>query len=245
MNNRLAFSVGIVDVTDYVDIYGLVNPWTDFSNLAFSNGPTIPAPSQGLGGALYVRPTENLYVLGGIADANGNPNEPGDFFDSFFDDAEYFTHVEVGWISSWEKRFNDNIHLTAWHVDEREQAHVSDGWGVAFSFSKLIEDAWEPFFRAGYAKDGGALWEGSISAGVGYHIRKKGDTIGLGLNWSNPNEDTVGPDMEDQYTAEVYYRWQVLKPLTITPDLQLLMNPALNSDENVIAIFGLRVRINI
>ena len=50
MDNRLAFAIGVVDVTDYVDTYGLVNPWTDFSNLAFSNGPTIAAPSQGLGG---------------------------------------------------------------------------------------------------------------------------------------------------------------------------------------------------
>ena len=190
-----------------------------------------------------MRPAENFYLLGGIADANGDPTDPGNVFDSFFNDAEFFTHIEVGWISSWERRFSDNIHLTAWHVDEREQAQVSDGWGVAFSFSRLFADTWEPFFRAGYARDGGSLWERSISAGLGYHTRKKSDVLGLGLNWSRPNEDTFGPGLDDQVTAEIYYRVQVLKVLTLTPDVQLLFNPALNPEENMIAIFGIRGRI--
>ena len=88
-----------------------------------------------LGAAMRIMATENIYIVGGLADANGHPTQPGELFDSFFDDTEYFTHLEIGWISSWEKRFNDNIHLTAWHADERDRAQVSDGWGMAFSFS--------------------------------------------------------------------------------------------------------------
>jgi porin len=244
LRNRVAFVAGVVDSTDYVDVYGLVNPWTDFSNLAFSTDPTIPAPDQGLGAAVRVMPTENIYIIGGIADANGDPTNPGDSVNSFFSDAEFFTHIEVGWISSWNRRFSDNIHLTAWHADERKQAGVSDGWGLAFSFSRLFADTWEPFFRAGYSEDGGALWECSISAGIGYHTRKKSDVIGLGLNWSRPSEDTFGPGLDDKYTAEIYYRLQVLKVLTITPDIQVLFNPALKPDEDVIFVFGLRGRIS-
>ena len=44
LENRLAYIVGIVDVTDYVGVYGLVNPWTDFINLAFSTGAVRTAP---------------------------------------------------------------------------------------------------------------------------------------------------------------------------------------------------------
>ena len=172
LDNRVAFVAGVVDTTDYVDLYGLFNPWTDFSNLAFSTDPTIPAPNQGLGAAVRVMATENFYILGGIADANGDPTNPGDSINSFFSRAEFFTHIEVGWIASWERRFSDNIHLTAWHVDEREQAQVPNGWGVAFSFSRLFADKWEPFFRAGYAEDGGALWERSVSVGLGHHTLK-------------------------------------------------------------------------
>jgi len=163
----------------------------------------------------------------------------------FFDDAEYFTHLEMGWISSWARRYNDNIHLTFWHAGEREQAQVSDGWGLAFSFGRLIDDKWEPFFRAGYADDGGALWEGSVSAGFGYHTRQGSDVLGFGLNWSRPNEDTFGADLDDQYTAEVYYRLQLFKILAVTPDVQLLFNPALNPDEDFIGVFSIRTRISL
>ena len=61
--------------------------------------------------------------------------------------------------------------------------------------------------------------ERSVSAGLGYHTRKGSDMIGPGLNWSRPWEDTFGPGLVDQYTAEIYYRFQVLKVLTITPDV--------------------------
>lgn len=244
LDNRVAFVAGVVDTTDYVDVYGLFNPWTDFSNLAFSTDPTIPAPNQGLGAAVRVMATDNVYILGGIADANGDPTNPGDSINSFFSRAEFFTHIEVGWIASWERRFSDNIHLTAWHVDEREQAQVPNGWGVAFSFSRLFADKWEPFFRAGYAEDGGALWERSVSVGLGYHTRKESDVLGFGFNWSRPSSETFGPGLDDQYTAEIFYRFQLLKILTITPDVQLVFNPALNPDKDMIAIFGIRGRIS-
>ncbi len=51
---RFAFVAGAVDATDYIDIYGLTNPWTHFQNLAFLTDPTIPVPNQGLGAALGV-----------------------------------------------------------------------------------------------------------------------------------------------------------------------------------------------
>ena len=47
-----------------------------------------------------------------------------------------------------------------------------------------------------------------------------------------------------QYTAEVFYRLQAFPHITITPDLQLLMNPALNPDQDHIWIAGLRVRLS-
>jgi porin len=244
LDNRLAFVAGVVDSTDYVDVYGLVSPWTAFSNLAFSTDPTIPAPNQGLGAAVSVMATDNVYVLGGMADANGDPTAPGDSFDSFFNASEYFTHIEIGWTSSYEKRFSDNIHITAWHADERKEAHVPDGWGVAFSFSRLVAEKWEPFVRAGYANDGGALWERSLSVGIGYHTRKKSDLLALGLNWGRPSEETFGSGLDDQYTVELFYRFQLLKSLTITPDVQLLVNPANNPNEDVIAIFGIRARLS-
>ncbi|MFM1817100.1 MAG: hypothetical protein RLZ98_3795, partial [Pseudomonadota bacterium] len=135
-NDRFAYVVGIVDVTDYVGVYGLVNPWADFLNLAFSTDPTIPAPDQGFGAAIRWRFADHYYVLAGLADANGDPGDPWDSVDAFFDDGEAFKHIEVGWYGSWETRIENNVHLTLWQVDERTEAGIADGWGAAFSYSK-------------------------------------------------------------------------------------------------------------
>lgn len=52
-----------------------------------------------------------------------------------------------------------------------------------------------------------------------------------------------GDGLEDQYTVEVYYRLQIFQHATITPDVQYLVNPALNPEEDNIGVFGLRARV--
>jgi porin len=242
-DNRLAYIVGIVDVTDYVGVYGLVNPWTDFINLAFSTDPTTPAPDQGFGAAVRWNPAEHYYVLAGLADANGDPRDPMDSVDGFFNEREYFKHIEVGWFGSWESRFDDNIHLTYWHADERTEAGVPDGWGVQVSVSRKLDARWLPFLRIGYADGGGAPLERSVSTGFAYYPSSDNSVFGLGINWGRPNRDSFGNTSNDQYTVEAYYRFQLFEQLAITPDLQLIKQPALNPEQDFIWIAGLRARL--
>ena len=243
LDNRLAYIVGIVDVTDYVGVYGLVNPWTDFINLAFSTDPTTPAPDQGFGGAVRWNPAEHTYVLAGLADANGNPRDPMDSVNGFFNEGEYFKHIEAGLFGSWESRFDDNIHLTYWHADERTEAGVPDGWGVQASISRRLDARWLPFLRIGYADDGGAPLDRSVSTGFAYSPSGNDSVFGLGINWGRPNPASFGADTNDQYTLEAYYRFQLFERLAITPDLQLIQQPAKNPEQDFIWIAGLRARL--
>lgn len=241
-DNQFAYIVGQVDTTDYVDIYRLVNIWTEFNNLAFTTNPAIPVPDQGLGATVRWTIKDNYYVMAGLADTNGNPGKPFDGFDSFFDEHEYFKHIEFGWAGSWEQRFADNIHLTLWQADERKQANVPDGWGTAFSFSREF-GKWLPFLRVGYGDGGGAILDRSISIGFGHSSARQSDRFGLGLQWGRPNKEIYGTTGDDQYTVETYYRMQVLKHLQVVPDVQLLINPAFNPDEDRVWVFGLRARL--
>ncbi len=243
-DNRLAYIVGIVDVTDYVGVYGLVNPWTDFLNLAFSTDPTTPAPDQGFGAAMRWNPAEHYYILAGLADANGDPTRPGDSVDAFFRDGEYFKHIEVGWFGDWDTRFEENIHVTLWYADEREAAGIPDGWGVQFSFNRRFDAHWLPFLRVGYGDGGGAPLERSISAGFAYDGLGDDTVLGLGLNWGQPNDDVFDAASDDQYTLEAYVRLQVLPRLAITPDIQLIKNPVSNPEDDMIWVAGLRARLS-
>jgi len=241
-NNRFSVLGGIIDVTDFVDVYGLFNPWTEFNNYAFSTNPTIPVPSQGLGGAARWSITPNIYIDGSIADANGDPSDPGDAIDSFFDTREYFKHLEFGWAGSWERRFEDNAHITAWHVDARQQAGVGSGRGMALSFSHLFSDRWMPFVRAGYSDGGGASFERLISTGLGYQLDESDHYVGVGASWGRPPTDTTGGNAVDQYTLEAYYRVQFFHHLQIVPSVQYIIDPAYNQSVDDLWVLSLRAR---
>jgi porin len=241
---KVTVLAGFLDATDYVDVYSLASPWTGFLNFAFSTGSqTIPVPNDAaLGVAAGAMLTDNLFLIGGLVDSNADPAEFWQGFDTFFNDNEYFKSVEIGWTASQDRIYLDNVHLTLWHADERVEGATPSGWGANISWTKHVGGRWLPFVRAGWADDGGTLMQKSVSVGFGYQKNPGKNLLGLGLNWGEPNESTWEPGLPNQYTAELFYRWQVSKAIAITPDVEYLINPALNPDTDSIWVFGLRVR---
>ncbi len=67
--------------------------------------------------------------------------------------------------------------------------------------------------------------------------------LGFGLNWGRPSESSFGPDLDEQWTVELFYRWQLTPDLAVTPDIQFIVDPALNPDEDQLWVFGLRLRL--
>jgi porin len=243
-NGRLNLVAGWLDATDYLDVYALANPWTAFLNLAFSTGSSsIPIPNEGLGIAAGGMLTESMYIVGGLADSNADPHDPGDGFSTFFNDNEFFTHVEIGWTNDFDRRYFDNTHITIWHADAREEVGVPDGWGWNFSWSRFVDDTWMPFVRAGYADDGGSLLEGSLTVGVGYYAARRSDLFGAALNWGEPNQSTFSPGLDDQLSTEIFYRLQLSENFAVTPNVQYIIDPALNPNEDSIYILGIRARL--
>jgi porin len=200
-------------------------------------------PNEGIGLAAGGMITDKFFAIGGFTDSNSDPTDPGDGFDSFFDVREYFKHIEFGWTPSKDQIYLDNVHISFWHTDEREAALTPDGWGANFSFTRYLGKKWLPFIRAGYADDGGSLLEKSVSAGFGYQRAQGKNLLGVGLNWGRPNESSFEPGLDDQYTVELFYRWNISREITLTPDIQYLKDPALNPDESSIWVFGIRARL--
>lgn len=246
-DGRATVVAGFLDTTDYVDAYALSNPWAHFGNFAFSTGSaTIGLPDDAtLGVAAAGFLTDNVYAIAGVTDANAQSNNMFQGFETFFDEKEYFTSLEIGYTTAPERLIFDNVHLTLWHTDGSETLAVNNGWGANASATWFIDEQWLPFFRAAYAEDGGALLERSVSIGLGWQPRPGPgrDVLGAGLNWGRPNADSFGPGLSDQWTAEVFYRLNLGKQLAITPSVQLISNPALNPQDDFLAIFGLRTRL--
>ena len=176
-------------------------------------------------------------LLAGLADANGDPSEPFDSARDVFDTRELFTHFAIGWTPDWADRYDQSVQLTFWHVDDRVEAGVDGGHGVAFLASARIEN-WRPFLRAAYAKDAGVLNDRSISVGTGYDARGGNDLAGLAVNWGR------APDSRrDQYTLEAFYRYDLTDYLQVTPEIQYIVNPALDPQTGELLVLGLRARL--
>jgi len=238
--------VGLLDVTDYVDVYALASPWTGFNNFAFSTGTkTINTPNDatfGVAGATMLG--ENYYAIGGVTAMNSDPKRPEENIENFFNDDKFFKSVEFGWTASHDDIYTDNVHLTLWHADESTVNGSPDGWGAAFSASRLLGDHWLPFVRGGFADEGGSLMERSVSLGTGYFgFGGPENTLSIAINWGKVNEDTYLKGLDDQVTTELFYKIKVAPFLEVTPDIQYIRKPPLNNDEGSVLLLGLRVRV--
>ena len=242
---RMEIVAGFLDATDWVDLYAFASPWNGFFNFAFSTGGgSIALPdAAAIGTYVNAMITDNLYVIGGLTDANANSKDPFGGFETFFKDHEYFKSIELGWTTDQKRFYFDNTHLTFWHADERTNDNISSGWGLNFSFAQAFNDKWMPFIRAGYADEGGSLLQKTVSTGLGYHLKDDISLLGFGFNWGQPNVGTFGQGLDDQYSFELFGRLQITQNLQVTPDIEWIINPALNPKADQSWIVGLRARL--
>ncbi len=228
---------GRYDPSDYLDVLGYSNPWTAFQNLAilFNTSIALPDASIGFGAGHWF--TDQWYALATINDANGVVSE----IDLFEGGAEFYSSAEVGWALSRKDRYTHNVHLTGWHADERDDAGVPESWGFTTGMNWTFDNTWMPFFRAGWSDGKAPLMNATATLGMLHYRADRSDLIGFAVNWGDPADDALG----DQYTAELFYRLQLSQNLAITPNVQLLIDPALNPDEDHVWIGGIRMRLTL
>ena len=87
------------------------------------------------------------------------------------------------------------------------------------------------------------------SPGRARHARlptRSADLFGLAGGWVRPVQPDLPialPMLRDQWTTEVFYRYQVTSNFAITPDFQLIFNPSLNPTKDTLSVFSVRGRI--
>jgi porin len=244
---RATFVAGFLDVTDFFDVYALASPWMHFTNFNFSTGiAAVNVPNDGyLGAAIGGWITNRIYVIGGIADQNGNPGNVFNGFETLFSKGEIFKHIEIGYTSAKDYMLLDNMHLTFWHRDATSATGDPSGWGLVLSGTKYINEKVLPFFRFAYTKDGGSFLQTALATGIGYQPIPGSHLLAAAYSWGRPNETTFGEGLTDQHLFEVFYRLQLSSRIAITPDIQFIINPALNNQQSSIFVYGIRGRISL
>jgi porin len=240
-NGQTGLIVGRYDPNDYLDVLGYSNPWATFQNLAilFNTSIALPDNSWGAGAGHWIN--DQWYAVATINDANGVVTE----VEGFSGGAEFYTSAEIGWSLTRNQRYTHNVHITGWHADKRDDAGVPESWGFALAANWTLENGIKrggtlmSFARAGWSDGTAPLANASVTLGLLYSMPNSSDQVGIAGDWSDLPDDAL----DDQYTAELFYRFQLAQNLAVTPHVQLLLDPALNPTDDQIWIGGARMRL--
>lgn len=100
---------------------------------------------------------------------------------------------------------------------------------------------WTPFLRYGNSNGGGGV-AAKEYASAGFKLKSDFDqTFSAGAAWSRPADETL----RDEYVIEASYVYQVSKNVSLTPDVQLIVNPANNPNTGKSWVLGIRALITL
>ena len=247
LDGRIGIIVGKIDPSNYFNFHGLGIPTKAFINFGSIASGTVNMHNPGFGVGLGLEITESFYAKMAFTDVYGDLYQDGNFLDfgrNFFEGGIQ-TWAEIGWAPTIDERFTKNFSLTFWRspsYTSHTGAEIEDDLGIAFSSYWLFNEFHMPFFRFGFSggKAENTFYTKDVQIGYGLNF-KSHDLFGIAFSWAEPNI----PDSKDQWTMELFYRYQLTRRLAFTPDVQWIRNPTLNPDKNSIWYFGLRGRISL
>lgn len=235
--DRLVYRVGKVDPGNIFDAGRYVSSNYAFLSPAFSDTLAMALPSTGLGAAAAIYPIANTYILGGLHDTNGAKTSLGNI-----ERSEFFAALELGAKPRYGKPGAGLYHVTLWHSDKREKANVPSGRGIAVTLEQEFgpDGNIVPFARYSYGEGGATPVRQTLAAGVGLEepFGQNHDLIGLGVSWGEPTDRTL----RDQYVFEAFYRFFITPHTHLTPDIQVIFNPAENPAEETLTVGSVRLR---
>ena len=97
-----------------------------------------------------------------------------------------------------------------------------------------------PFLRYAYAHRGLNGIRQNLSFGLGIEelFGQNDDVVGLAMSWQDPSDRS----RRDQYVLETFYRFYITPHTHLTPDIQVIVDPANAPTKNSVTVFGLRLR---
>ncbi len=242
-DGRAQISVGKLSGTSWYNNHPLSSPKRGFQNQAFITSSSKPIVDRGLGAVAGFQLTDEIQLIGGIHDANAfaawNP------FDTI-DEGEFFHSLEIRWNPSSNNKVGTllrQLRVQAWHQDARVDAGFPEANGVTFAAGRLSDDKVMPFVMGGVSDGDASFLKADLTAGVGYGFESNGviarDVLGAAMGWGDPSV----PGLRDQYSSELFFRFQLSHNLAVTPSAQLIVNPASNPYHDAVLVLGLRGRL--
>ncbi|MGI1660911.1 carbohydrate porin [Palleronia sp. KMU-117] len=241
MDGKFKFIVGKISATSWYNGYALSSPMTGFQNTGLQSSLTKPAPGRGIGGGIGYQFNPNFVMVAGVHDANAKTA------DNPFDTIhlkEFYYSTEFRWYTTTPDRSKwDQVRVQFWYQDPLEEKGTPAGYGMTFAASHLFQDRYMPFILGGISNGEASTFQRDLIAGLGIGFdtvhRTASDVLGVAVGWGDP----YAPQLREQYTAEAFYRFQLVQRVAITPSVQYVKNPSANPNRDDAWLWGLRARV--
>ena len=238
-NDKTAgFVAGRLGFDVYLDAFPFQTFSRGFINRAFILNPTMGTTGIGaLGAVVKGFVTENIWLGVQAHDANA---VSGKFDFDTVGEGEWLKGIEIGWTPGFASYKTQRIQFTYWEKDARALAGTTRGSGWVVSAAYEMNETYFPFVRFGHSDGGaGVAAESAFSAGVQIS-RSETEIWSIGAGWAMPSEETFGPGLDDETVLETSYQFRLSKNFTLTPDVQVIFNPANNPGKSSVWVVGIR-----
>ena len=221
------------------------NQQENFINWTFSQNASASYPTAGLGSYIQITPTPEWSFAAGFQDAT---NVDGTRIStSHLDEKHYATFGYVSY-SPVIKGLGQGQYSFLYYNQPwvEAQPQTTNGWSV--NFSQNLDEKWAVFGRVNGVSGEMEEIDNSWLLGVVMNNpfnRNPLDQIGFAGALNHINEDAVGEPVAHNYekVIEGYITLGISKWMTLTPDIQVYFDPALNPSSDTAFAFSLRATL--
>ncbi len=235
----LSFTIGQFPLYNFDGTTYNSNQQINFINEALSQNQTSLYPSAGLGGYVSVTPNNLISLSMGLQDAT---NVSGDKISSSHWKDKKFTPFISATLSPTNKLGDMQLSVLLYHQPSvPEQEGDAKGW--SFNIQQNIGKKLALFGRINGVNKGINGFNQSYVLGGVYNNplnRNALDQIGLALAVNKINTTVFEDARKVENVLEAYWAWGISSFVTITPDIQFYVNPALNTKSKTATVASLR-----
>lgn len=217
------------------------NQQVNFINYALAQNATSTYPVASLGGFVQIAPNSEWTVVVGAQDGT---NVSGESISTRnLNEEHYTTFASLSYTPTINGRSGQYSVLVYNQPNVDLQAETTNGWSL--NMSQDLTEKLAVFARVNGVSGSIADIDQSWVLGMVYNNplnRNPLDQIGFAGAYNKINEDAVGSTLsnKNEKILEAYWAWGVSKWMTITPDIQFYIDPALNPKSNYDTVFSLR-----
>ena len=206
------------------------NQQINFLNESFAQNASASYTQAGLGMYAQINPNDEWSFAFGGQDGT-NIDATGIRF-NHLNDEHYTTFGYAAYTPTIKGLGDSEVSLLVYNQPwVNEQRETTNGWSL--NLSQNIGEKWSVFARLNETNGSVEEIRQSWVLGGVYNNplnRNDLDQIGIAYAYNKIDEDAVGEGLihKAEQIVEAYWAWGIGSMLTITPDVQIYINPALN-----------------